>query len=376
MARALTRRVVAVSLLLALGSAGGAGAQTIGPDLLIPGTALPPQGALRLAAQISTRAAWSYFSVADGRSELSDSLGGSMTTVAGGIETLWAFSPHAALFVSWLPGGVFASSFSADEQRRATGFFPLHSGVWVKLSGDNGLWRGSAAAVSSGVALVTAIPMPWPDYQRELERLNQGLTYTPENSGVRAWGFGYLLEGEWCALRPPGLAGLSLWAAHDLLLFLPADYNSAGLREFEENRIWELLQETESVDTIWYRYQAGAYLAPRLRLHGASGALWRVGLPLSFRYRPEPVFDGDIAVKHTQEWQLDLGVQASVILPQTRRYWEFVFGYRAPLAGRNLRAEHQLSLAAVVDFTARTEALPPSFQRRSRLEPSLRPYPH
>ncbi len=375
MARALRRRVAALTLLLALGSAAGAGAQTIGADLLIPGTALPPQGALRLAVQISAQAAWSYFSVEDGRSDLTDGLGGNMAAMAGGIEALWAFSPHAALFVSWLPGGVFASSFSADEQRRATGFFPLHSGVWVKLSGDNGLWRGSAAAVSSGVALVTAIPMPWPDYQRELERLNQGLTYTPENSGVRAWGFGYLLEGEWRALRPPGLAGLSLWAAHDLLLFLPADYNSAGLREFEENRIWELLQETESVDTIWYRYQAGAYLAPRLRLHGASGALWRVGLPLSFRYRPEPVFDGDIAVKHTQEWQLDLGVQASVILPQTRRYWEFVFGYRAPLAGRNLRAQHQLSLAAVVDFTARTELSPPLFQRQSRLEPSLRPYP-
>lgn len=338
--------------LLLLAWAAGAGAQTIGPDLLIPGTELPPRGALRIAAQLSGHGGRSYFSPEDGRTRLTDGLGGDSGALTGGIEALYSFSAHAAAFVSWLPGGVLASAFSADEQRRATGFYPLHAGAWVKLTGSDGLLRGTAAwPVDSGAALVVSIPFQWPDYERELERRNQGLSYTAENSGVRAWGFGYLLEAEWY----PGPPGVSLWAAHDLLVFLPADYRSAGLREFEENRIWELLEETEAVDTIWYRYQLGFCAAPRLQVPTEAGTLWRLSLPLSFRYRPAPIFDGRIAVINTQEWQLDLGVQASVVLPRLQRHTELVVGYQAPVAGRNLRAEHRISTALIVDLTARSE---------------------
>lgn len=351
MAAALKRILTAGAVLAVFLSAGAPlGAQTIGPDLLIPGTDMPPAGSLRFAAQLSFYGAWSYYSVSDGRSELTDSLGGEMGAMAAGLEMVYSLSPAAAAFVSWAPGGSFASRFSADEKRRASGFWPLHAGIWLKLTGSEGLLR-APAAVDSAAALVLAVPFGWPDYERELERRNDGLVYNPENSGVRAWGLGYLLETEWRAAARPHR--FSLWAAHDLLVFLPAAYDTAGLREFEENRIWGLLENSEPFDTIWYRYQLGLYLAPRLNLRGFDDALWRVALPFSFRYRPAPIFDGEVAVADTEEWELTAGITAAIVLPGVTRHWEFVVGYDAPLAGRNLRALHQLRLGLAVDLIAR-----------------------
>lgn len=367
MARTLTawssaaRRVRAVLrpwliLMAALWCAAPLAAQTIGPDLLIPATELPPAGSLRIAAQLSGMAAQSYFSVRDGRTQLTDGLGGNMAAAAGGVEALYVFHPRAAAFVSWLPGGVFASRFTADHQRRATGFHPLHAGIWLKLSGQQGALGGPGDEIQSGVALVAALPFSWPDYEREVDRLNNGLSYTPENSGVRAWGVGYLLEGEWhTRALGPGSASLSLHLAHDLLVYLPADYDTAGLREFEENRIWELLENTDSVEKIWYRYQIGLYAAPRLRLATEGGALWRFSMPVAFRYRPEPMFDGNVAVRNTEEWYLSTGVNASLVLPGLARHWELALGYHFPAAGRNVRAEHHISATLITEFSARSE---------------------
>lgn len=354
-------------LVAAVCCAGPLGAQTIGPDLLVPGAQLPPHGSVRIAAQLSGQIAQSYFSVRDGRTELPSGLGGSKTAAAAGLEALYVFHPRAAAFVSWLPGAVFASSFSADDQRRATGFHPLHAGVWLQLAEAGGWFPGGApgggggliggpAGLDAGAAFVIAAPFPWPDYEREVERLNNGLSYTPENSGVRAWGVGYLLEGEWhTAALAPRPATLSVHLTHDLLVYLPADYDSSGLREFEENRIWELLENTERWDKIWYRYQLGFSAAPRLRLPTEGGALWRFSLPVAFRYRPEPSFDNNVAVRNTEEWYLSTGVNASVVLPGLARHWELVLDYHFPAAGSNVRSEHLFSVALITEFSVRSE---------------------
>jgi hypothetical protein len=82
--------------------------------------------------------------------------------------------------------------------------------------------------------------------------------------------------------------------------------------------------------------------------------LWRLGLPVSVRYRPEPVFDGNIAVRDTQEWHLDAGLSVSIVPSGLQRHWEFVMDYSAPMAGRNVRAHHQVGLSAVVDLISRS----------------------
>ncbi|TVQ96808.1 MAG: hypothetical protein EA403_15725, partial [Spirochaetaceae bacterium] len=291
-----------------------------------------------------------------------DSLGGTLTAAAIGAQALFAPAPGWTVGVSWMPGVTALSTFSADANRRAIGFSPVYVGVVRQITGGmNPLVTDSAVSPGGGswspltttAALIVAVPIPWPDYEIQLDRLNRGGTYVAENSGVRAWAVGYQLAAHWTPGAPPSAGPWSLHATHDLLVFFPAPYESAGLIEYEQNQIWKTIPDIEPFDTINYRFQVGLEVEPRLHLTALTGSTWRVGVPVAWRYRPAPVFDGELAVRDTQEWSLHAGVSAAVTPFGMRRHLEFIFDYRAPVAGKNLRAEHQLGVALAVDLISR-----------------------
>ena len=349
--------------------AGGA----VGTNLLVADAVLPPAGTLRFAAAVSPVHARNYFPVTGGRAGIPDSLGGSMTAASFGLQALFTAAPGWTVGASWMPGVAALSSFSADENRRALSFAPVHLAVARQITGGiNPLFAGSVAGsapppgggpgspLTTTAALIVAVPIPWPDYEIQLDRLNQGGTYVAENSGVRAWAVGYQLAAHWIPGAPPAAAfeyrpasPWSLHATHDLLIFLPAPYESAGVTEYEQNQIWKTIPDIEPFDTINYRFQVGVEVEPRLHLTALTGSMWRVGVPVAWRYRPAPVFDGELAVRDTQEWSVHAGITAAVTPFGMRRHLEFIFDYRAPVAGKNLRAEHRLGVGLAVDFISR-----------------------
>ena len=328
----------------------------VGTNLLVADAVLPPAGTLRFGAAASPVYSQRYFPATGGRALTPDSLGGTLTAASFGLQALFAPAPGWALGASWMPGVTALSSFSADENRRALGFAPVHLAVARQITGGiNPLFAGPGRPLTTTAALIVAVPIPWPDYGIQLDRLNQGGTYVAENVGVRAWAVGYQLTGNWIpgAGASPAAGPWSLHATHDLLIFLPAPYESAGLTEYEQNQIWKTIPDIEPFDTINYRFQVGLEVEPRLHLTALTGATWRVGVPVAWRYRPAPVFDGELAVRDTQEWSLHAGISAAVTPFGMRRHLEFIFDYRAPVAGKNLRAEHRLGVGLAVDFISR-----------------------
>ena len=303
---------------------------------------VPVDGELFAATEISASLAPGVFDRSFAYEKRPGDLGGSYWQIAAGLWAVYGVSDAVAIGLDFSPGGVVISRYADEENRRRGRLSDLVLSARFELWGDDGLvGPGRWGRIPMEVALAPRIilAMPAPNYAAALENRQAGERYVAENQDLHAWGAGVGLD---LALSPSPV--WSIRTSHQLDLFLPADYGSAGLSAYEENEIRRALTGVEAFDTIWYRY----------RYRGAAGVDWRPTdtwdvqpLTLEIDYLPPPIVDDLDPLSDTDSLMLRLGVGAEARISRREGKAPILFrsAYYAPLLGKNRNAEHTLILS-------------------------------
>lgn len=303
---------------------------------------VPAEGELLAAIETSGSLAPGLFGRNFDYEERPGNLGGTYWQIAAGLWAVYGVSDAVALGLDFSPGGVVISRYADEENRRRGRLSDLVLSARFELWGDDGLvgpgrWGGTPMELSVGPRIVLA--MPAPDYESALENRQRDERYVAANQDLHAWGAGARVE---LTLEPS--PDLRIRTSHQLDIFLPADYGSAGLSAYEENELREALTGVEPFDTIWYRY----------RYKGAAGIDWRVGstwdlqpLTLEADYLPPPIVDDLAPLSDTDSFLLrgGIGAEARISRQEGKAPILFRSAYYAPLLGKNRNAEHTLMLS-------------------------------
>ncbi|MFP4429983.1 MAG: hypothetical protein ACLFPV_01900 [Spirochaetaceae bacterium] len=303
---------------------------------------VPAHGELFGATEISGSLAPGLFDRSFDYDPRPGSLGGSYWQLAAGLWAVYGVSEAVALGLDFSPGGVIISRYADEENRRRGRLSDLVLSARFELLGDDGLvgpGRRGRTPVELSVGPRIVLAMPAPDYATALENRQAGERYVAANQDLHAWGAGIGLD---LALSPS--PDLSLRTSHQLDIFLPAEYDSAGLSAYEENEIRRALTGVEAFDTIWYRY----------RYRGAAGVDRRLSeswdlqpLTLEVDYLPPPIVDDLDPLSDTDSLLLRGGIGAEARIPRREGKAPILFrsAYYAPLLGKNRNAEHTLMLS-------------------------------
>jgi hypothetical protein len=303
---------------------------------------IPAQGELFGATEISGSLAPGLFGRRFDYDPRPGNLGGTYWQIAGGLWAVYGVSDAVSLGLDFSPGGVVISRYLDEENRRRGRLSDVVLSARFELLGDDGLvgpgrWGGTPITLSVGPRLVLA--MPSPDYATALEDRQRDEPYVGANQDLHAWGAGVRID-----LALEASPDLSIRTGHQLDIFLPADYGSAGLSAYEENELRDALTGVEPFDTIWYRY----------RYKGAAGVDRRLGhtwdlqpLTLEVDYLPPPIVGGLDPLSDTDSLLLRGGIGAEARISRREGKAPILFrsAYYAPLLGKNRNAEHTLMLS-------------------------------
>jgi hypothetical protein len=272
--------------------------------------------------------------------------------------------------VQWVPGWTPWSDISAAsgfDNSNTNGVADIFAGAKIQLLGPRAPFRSQdfRFAVAPGVI----IPLPGPDFERELTRASQGSEATLSAMDRHVFGLGGRIFFDWVINR-----NFFINLFNETIFFpLKQDLNKSGPTFFGAKAIMAQTPEIQAMlgpatpllmdieGEINHKYQLTFEIEPVFTTSVANGITFSAGLPITYSFTPAPdysfSFPAALAPAAPGLEPILLGAlnaepQHSVRLTPNIGFFfmnlplpmEFKFNYSFPVWGQNVMATHNAVL--------------------------------
>ena len=227
--------------------------------------------------------------------------------------------------VQWAPGMNLYSDFSSVPNQKAEGPFELFTGAKFQLVGpaapvQNDMFRFAAAA---GVMIPMAFSY---DAMDELIAAGGGNEY---NIGVGTGALGI---------------GARVYADYIINKMFFVNLYGEFIYFLEKDAEGDFLGTQSGADTVNYGYKLTGETELQFSTPLAGGLSLSAGLPVTFVYEPQTVYNDNEADSDFAKYTLSLNPNASVFVTSLPLPLEFKISDRFPLMGQGTLASNTLSL--------------------------------